>query len=59
MGREAAPNLPVVATEASEEMNEEMNEDCLKEREIAGVSPKGPQCSLQTSSPFEHLWSSQ
>lgn len=55
MGREAAPNLPVVATEASEEMNEEMNEDCLKEREIAGVPPKEPQCSLQTSSPFEHL----
>lgn len=51
MRKEAAPNLPAVATEA----NEEMNEDCLKEREIAGVSPKGPQCSLQTFSPFKHL----
>lgn len=50
-GKRTAPNLPAVATEA----NEERNEDCLKGRERVGVSPKEPQCSLQTSSPFEHL----
>ena len=46
MGKESVPNLPALATDPSEEINQ----DCLRERERAGVLPKGSQCSPQTSS---------
>ena len=50
IGKEAAPNLPAVATEAKEEIIE----GYLREWERAGVSPKGPQCSPQIFSQLEH-----